>query len=64
MEELFSCLAGAFQLKKKAPTNVVEDVSHYILWIWLAAFGFVGSLSDINIWEQSLLLKMFVDETI
>jgi Plant transposon protein len=33
------------------------------LWIWHAAFGFAGSQNDINIWEQSPLLKMFLDGT-
>jgi hypothetical protein len=54
---------GAFQGKEKSPTIVLEAVSDYNLWIWHAAFGFAGSLNDINIWEQSPLLKMFVDGT-
>jgi hypothetical protein len=54
---------GAFQGKEKVPTIVLEAVSDYNLWIWHAAFGFAGSMNDIDIWEQSLLLKQFVDGT-
>jgi Plant transposon protein len=54
---------GAFQGKEKAPTIVLEAVADYNLWIMHAAFGFAGSLNDNNMWEQSPLLKLFVDGT-
>ena len=54
---------GRLQGKEKSPTIVLEAFADYNLWIWHAAFGYAGSLNDINIWEQSPLLKSFVDGT-
>jgi hypothetical protein len=48
---------GAFQGKGKASTIVLEAVSEYNTWIWHSTFVYAGSLNDINIWEQSPLLK-------
>jgi Plant transposon protein len=54
---------GQFKGKEKAPTIVLEAYADYNLWIWHSAFGYAGTLNDINIWEQSPLLKSFVDGT-
>jgi Plant transposon protein len=54
---------GAFQGKEGVPTIVLEAVADYILWIWHASLGYTGSINDINIWDQSLFLKMLVDGT-
>lgn len=53
--------AGQFSGKEGAPTIVLEAACDYNLWIWHAAFGFPGSMNDINIWDQSSLLKSFLD---
>jgi hypothetical protein len=52
---------GQFKGKEKRPTIVLEAVCDYNLWIWHAAFGYAGSQNDINIWDQSPLLKSFID---
>ena len=54
---------GAYKGKEKKPSIVLEAMCDYNLWIWHAAFGYAGSLNDINIWEQSPLLTSFVDGT-
>jgi Plant transposon protein len=54
---------GQFKGKEKAPTIVLEAYSDQNLWIWHAAFGYAGTLIDINIWEQSPLLRSFIDGT-
>jgi Plant transposon protein len=33
------------------------------MWIWHTRFGFPGTHNDINIWDQSSLLRMFLDGT-
>jgi hypothetical protein len=48
---------GQFKGKEKSPTIVVEAFADYNLWIWHDAFGYAGTLNDINIWEQSPLLR-------
>jgi len=48
-------LQGAFMGKEGCPTIVLEAMADFNLWIWHAAFGFSGSLNDLNIWENSLL---------
>ena len=49
--------------KKGFPTIVLEAMADYNLWFWHVAFGFPGSLNDINIWDNSPLHKSFVDGT-
>jgi hypothetical protein len=36
-------------------------VADYDLWIWHSAFGFPGSLNDINIWDRSTLFQSMLD---
>ena len=52
---------GAYKGKEKKPSIVLEAMCDYNLWIWHAAFGYAGSQNDINIWEQSPILKSFID---
>ena len=52
---------GQYQGSKGKPTIVLEAVADYQLWIWHASFGFAGSMNDINIWDQSPLLKSWID---
>ena len=40
-----------------------EAVADYNLWIWHNAFGFPGSMNDINIWDRSPLLESMLDGT-
>lgn len=54
---------GQFVGKEGVPTLGLEAVADYNLWIWHSAFGFPGSLNDINIWERSPLLEMMQDGT-
>jgi hypothetical protein len=55
---------GQFKGKKGIPTISLEAVSDYNLWIWNSAFGFPGSLNDLNIWEKSPLFNSMTDGTI
>ncbi|MGH7954363.1 MAG: hypothetical protein ACREOZ_00205 [Gloeomargaritales cyanobacterium] len=54
---------GQYQGKERVPTIVLEAMADHNLWIWHAAFGFPGSLNDINIWDQSPLHRALVDGT-
>lgn len=54
---------GQFEGKDGSPSIVLEAVADYRLWLWYARFGFPGTLNDINIWDQSKLLKQFLDGT-
>ena len=52
---------GQFEGKEGFPTIGLEAVSDYNLWIWHNAFGFPGSLNDINICDRSPLLESMMD---
>ena len=56
-------LQGQYQGKEKVATIGLEAVADFNLWIWHSAFGFPGSLNDINIWERSPLFKSMQDGT-
>jgi hypothetical protein len=44
---------GQFKGEEGIPTISLEAVADYNLWIWHSAFGFPGSLNDLNIWENT-----------
>lgn len=50
-------LKGQFQWKEGVATIGLKAVADYNLWIWHRAFGFPGTLNDINIWERSPLFE-------
>jgi hypothetical protein len=52
-----AALRGQFQGKEKVATMGLEAVADHNLWLWHTAFGFPGSLNDINIWERSPLFE-------
>lgn len=52
---------GQYSGKEGSPTIVLEAMADYNLWFWHAAFGFPGTLNDINIWDQSAMLKSWLD---
>jgi hypothetical protein len=52
---------GQFRGKDGESTIVMEAFADYNLWFWHIAFGFPGTLNDINIWDQSPLKKAFID---
>ena len=54
---------GQFEGKEGYPTIGLEAVADYNLWIWHSAFGFPGSLNDINVWDRSPLLESMLDGT-
>ena len=54
---------GQYQGKEGSPTIVLEAVADHNMWIWHTRFGFPGTLNDINIWDQSSLLKKLLDGT-
>jgi hypothetical protein len=54
---------GQFKGKEKWPSLVLEAVADANLFIWHAAFGYPGSLNDLNILEQSPLHKDMLDGT-
>jgi hypothetical protein len=56
-------LKGQFQGKEKCATIRLEAVADHNLWLWHHAFGFPGSLNDINIWETTPLFESMQDGT-
>jgi len=54
---------GAFQGSKGCPTIVMETVSDFNMYFWHVAFGFPGSLNDLNILNLSPIIDAFVDGT-
>jgi hypothetical protein len=54
---------GQFQGKELSPTIVLEAPADHNLWFWHHAFGYAGTLNDFNIFDQSPLLKAFLDGT-
>jgi Plant transposon protein len=48
---------GQYEGKEGTPSLVLKAVADYNTWIWHAKFGFPGTLNNINIWDQSPLLK-------
>jgi hypothetical protein len=49
--------AGQFKGKEKKPTIVLEAVVDGECWIWHAAFGYPGSLNDLNILDMSSTME-------
>eukprot|EP00804_Cyclotella_cryptica_P002567 CCRYP_010403-RA/>CCRYP_010403-RA protein AED:0.35 eAED:0.35 QI:0/-1/0/1/-1/1/1/0/153 len=54
---------GQFEGKEGYPTIGLEAVADYNLRIWHNAFGFAGTLNNINIWDRSPLLESMLDRT-
>ena len=54
---------GSFKGKEKRSTIVLEAASDYHLWFWHAAYGYAGTLNDINILNMSPLMDRILDGT-
>ena len=52
---------GQFAGKEGKATISLEAVVDSSLWFWHSAFGFPGTLNDINIWDKSPLLESMLD---
>ena len=53
---------GSFENGKEGePTIVLEGLCDYNLWYWHTAYGFAGTMNDINILNASPLLAAFLD---
>ena len=52
---------GQFQGREKYAGLGLEAVVDNNLWFWHAAFGFPGTLNDINIWERSSLFESMIN---
>ena len=52
---------GQFQGREKFPSIGLEAVVDNNLCFWHAAFGFSGTLNDINIWERSSVYKSMIN---
>jgi hypothetical protein len=52
---------GQFEGKEGYPTIGLEAVADHNLWIWHSAFGFAGTLNNINIWDRSPLYESMLD---
>jgi len=48
---------GQYQGKEGRPTLVVEAMVDHSFYAWHAVFGYCGTLNDITIWDNSLLLQ-------
>jgi Plant transposon protein len=54
---------GQYEGKDSCPSIVLEAVADYTTRIWHNRFGFPGTMNDINVWDQSSLLRSFLDGT-
>ena len=54
---------GSFKGKEKHSTIVLEGCCDHHLWLWHAAYGFAGTLNDINILNLSPLVDRILDGT-
>jgi Plant transposon protein len=54
---------GSYKGKEKKCTIVLEAISDYHLWFWHAAFGYAGTLNDVNILNLSPFLSSILDGT-
>jgi hypothetical protein len=54
---------GQFEGKEGVPTIGLEAVADYNCWIWHSAFGFPGTMNDLNIWDRSPLFASMTDGT-
>jgi hypothetical protein len=52
---------GQYEGKEGSATFVLEAVADFTTRIWHTCFGFPGTLNDINIWDQSPLLRSFLN---
>jgi Plant transposon protein len=52
---------GQYEGKEGCATIVLEAIADYTTRIWHSCFGFPGTLNDINIWDQSPLLRAFLN---
>jgi hypothetical protein len=53
---------GQFEGKEGVPTIGLEAVADYNCWIWHSAFGFPGTMNDLNIWDRSPLFASMTDD--
>ena len=51
---------GSFKGQKGVPTIVLEALCDHHMWFWHGAYGYAGTLNDLNIWDMSPLLDSFV----
>ena len=54
---------GSYQVKERKPSIVLEAVADHNMWFWHAAYGYAGTLNDLNILNISPLLDSFTDDT-
>jgi hypothetical protein len=54
---------GQYKGAKGKPTIILEAFCDHFLWLWHTSFSLPGTLNDINVWDQSPLLKQFIDGT-
>ena len=54
---------GSYKGAKKKPTIILEGLSDQHMWFWHTAFGYAGTLNDINILNLSPLVESWIDGT-
>ena len=54
---------GSHKGKEKKPSIVLEGLSDHHMWFWHSAYGFAGTLNDVNILNLSPLLEALLDGT-
>ena len=52
---------GVVLVGRSTQQFVLESICDYNLWFWHGAYGFAGSMNDINILDSSPLLSSWVD---
>ena len=52
---------GSYRGKEKKPTIVLEAMADYHMWFWHAAYGYAGTLNDLNILALSPFLEKLID---
>jgi Plant transposon protein len=51
----------SFKGKSGGPTIVFEAVADHCLWFWHASYGYSGAMNDLNILNQSPLVRKMTD---
>jgi Plant transposon protein len=51
----------SFKGKQSGPTIVLEAVADHCLWFWHTSYGYSGAMNDLNILNQSPLLRKMTD---
>jgi hypothetical protein len=55
--------AGLYTGKPGVPSILLESIVDYHMYLWHVSYGYTGNIGDLNVLQQSPLLKRMVDGT-